>query len=67
MDWLPGARFQALWTERLEHPQESSPFMETYFSNYIEGAEFLVDEAVDIIFEGWSREGWRPGSAAKAA
>jgi Fic family protein len=28
------------------------PFFEAYFSNFIEGTEFAVDEAVQIIFEG---------------
>jgi hypothetical protein len=27
-------------------------FFESYFSNYIEGTEFLVDEAMDIVFRG---------------
>ena len=27
-------------------------FFEAYFSNYIEGTEFLVEEAVDIVFKG---------------
>lgn len=28
------------------------PFYEAYFSNYIEGTEFTVDEAASIVFEG---------------
>jgi prophage maintenance system killer protein len=28
------------------------PFFEAYFSNFIEGTEFLVEEAADIIFKG---------------
>ncbi|MGO4880858.1 MAG: Fic family protein [Bryobacteraceae bacterium] len=28
------------------------PFFEAYFSNFIEGTEFAVDEAVDIVFNG---------------
>lgn len=28
------------------------PFFEAYFSNFIEGTEFAVDEAADIIFKG---------------
>src|SRR5207244_506771 len=28
------------------------PFFEAYFSNFIEGTEFAVDEAADIIFNG---------------
>jgi hypothetical protein len=27
-------------------------FFEAYFSNFVEGTEFLVDEAVEIVFEG---------------
>lgn len=30
----------------------SLPFFEAYFSNFIEGTEFLVEEAADIIFKG---------------
>lgn len=30
----------------------SGAFIEAYFSNFIEGTEFAVDEAVDIVFEG---------------
>jgi hypothetical protein len=29
------------------------PFFEAYFSNFIEGTEFAVDEAADIIFKGY--------------
>src|SRR5207245_8869491 len=28
------------------------PFFEAYFSNFIEGTEFAVDEAADIVFKG---------------
>ena len=28
------------------------PFFESYFSNFIEGTEFEVDEALAIVFEG---------------
>ena len=28
------------------------PFFEAYFSNFIEGTEFAVDEAVDLVFSG---------------
>lgn len=28
------------------------PFYESYFSNYIEGTEFTLDEAADIVFDG---------------
>lgn len=29
------------------------PFFEAYFSNFIEGTEFAVDEAADIVFNGY--------------
>jgi hypothetical protein len=29
------------------------PFFESYFSNFIEGTEFAVDEAADIVFHGY--------------
>jgi fido (protein-threonine AMPylation protein) len=35
-------------TARLQH----LPFFEAYFSNFIEGTEFSVDEAADIVYEG---------------
>jgi len=54
--------FQALFAElanaspvtRLAPANESQalPFFEAYFSNFIEGTEFAVNEAVDIIFGG---------------
>jgi hypothetical protein len=54
--------FQRLFTElagtapvtRLAHPTDGPalPFFEAYFSNFIEGTEFAVDEAVDIVFKG---------------
>lgn len=31
-------------------------FFEAYFSNYIEGTEFLVEEAMDIVFHGFTPE-----------
>jgi hypothetical protein len=31
---------------------EALPFFEAYFSNFIEGTEFAVDEAADIVFKG---------------
>jgi hypothetical protein len=31
---------------------ENAAFIDAYFSNYIEGTEFGVDEAIDIVFEG---------------
>ena len=39
---------------RLERPTDGPalPFFEAYFSNFIEGTEFAVDEAADIIFKG---------------
>ena len=54
--------FQRLFTElartapvtRLARPADGPalPFFEAYFSNFIEGTEFAVDEAVDIVFNG---------------
>lgn len=38
--------------ERSVGGRQSGAFMEAYFSNYIEGTEFSVDEATDIVFEG---------------
>jgi fido (protein-threonine AMPylation protein) len=37
---------------KINNPGSSLPFFEAYFSNFIEGTEFLVSEAVEIIFEG---------------
>jgi len=39
---------------RLERPTDGPalPFFEAYFSNFIEGTEFAVDEAADIVFKG---------------
>jgi len=37
---------------RTEAAKTNLAFFEAYFSNYIEGTEFLVDEAVDIVFNG---------------
>jgi hypothetical protein len=54
--------FQRLFTElagsapvtRIAHPTDgvALPFFEAYFSNFIEGTEFAVDEAADIVFKG---------------
>jgi hypothetical protein len=54
--------FQRLFTElsgtapvtRLARPTDGPalPFFEAYFSNFIEGTEFAVDEAEDIVFRG---------------
>jgi hypothetical protein len=54
--------FQRLFTElsgtapvtRLARPADGPalPFFEAYFSNFIEGTEFAVDEAADIVFNG---------------
>jgi fido (protein-threonine AMPylation protein) len=41
--------------DRPERPEHTGPpfaFFEAYFSNYIEGTEFLVEEAEAIVFEG---------------
>jgi len=55
--------FQRLFTElagtapvtRLARPADGPalPFFEAYFSNFIEGTEFAVDEAADIVFNGY--------------
>ena len=39
---------------RLARPSDGQalPFFEAYFSNFIEGTEFAVDEAADIVFKG---------------
>jgi len=39
---------------RLAHPTDGPalPFFEAYFSNFIEGTEFAVEEAADIVFNG---------------
>ena len=34
------------------YPWRTIAFFESYFSNFIEGTEFLVDEAEDIVFSG---------------
>ena len=75
--------FQRLFTElagtapvtRLARPTDGPalPFFEAYFSNFIEGTEFAVDEAADIVFHGtflkrdrkmpmmcWARGEWYP-------
>jgi len=54
--------FQRLFTElagsapvtRLARPTDGPalPFFEAYFSNFIEGTEFAVDEAAEIVFQG---------------
>ncbi len=54
--------FQRLFAElagtapvtRLAPAEEGTalPFFEAYFSNFIEGTEFAVDEAADIVFKG---------------
>lgn len=36
----------------INHPGPSLPFFEAYFSNFIEGTEFQVEEAAEIIFKG---------------
>ena len=39
---------------RLARPTDGPalPFFEAYFSNFIEGTEFAVDEAAEIVFKG---------------
>lgn len=36
----------------IDHPGSALPFFEAYFSNFIEGTEFLVEEAAEIVFKG---------------
>lgn len=38
--------------ERNAGGRDTLPFFEAYFSNFIEGTEFEVDEAADIVFRG---------------
>jgi hypothetical protein len=49
---------------RLARPTDglALPFFEAYFSNFIEGTEFAVDEAADIVFKGHIPKG-RPEDA----
>jgi fido (protein-threonine AMPylation protein) len=64
--------FQRLFAElagsapvtRLAHPTDgvALPFFEAYFSNFIEGTEFAVEEAEDIVFKGHIPKG-RPADA----
>jgi len=51
-------------TIRLARPTDGPalPFFEAYFSNFIEGTEFAVDEAADIVFKGHIPKG-RPEDA----
>jgi hypothetical protein len=59
--------FEALQAHLLRDPQPERPeqvgslpalsFIEAYFSNWIEGTEFAVDEAEEIVFEGAIPEG----------
>jgi hypothetical protein len=64
--------FQRLYAElagmapvtRLARPTDGDalPFFEAYFSNFIEGTEFAVDEAAAIVFQGLIPQG-RPADA----
>ncbi len=36
----------------IQHSGSSLPFFEAYFSNFIEGTEFQIEEAAEIIFQG---------------
>ncbi|MGH3732951.1 MAG: Fic family protein [Acidimicrobiales bacterium] len=47
---------------RLSNDGKYLPFYEAYFSNFIEGTEFTVDEAEGIIYRGFEPEG-RPADA----
>jgi len=59
--------FEALQAQLLQTPQpqrperpgsqRALPFFEAYFSNWIEGTEFAVDEAEEIVFTGEIPEG----------
>ena len=59
--------FETLQAYLLQNPQPERPqqpdslpalsFIEAYFSNWIEGTEFAVDEAEEIVFEGAIPEG----------
>ncbi|MDQ3724408.1 MAG: Fic family protein [Actinomycetota bacterium] len=59
--------FETLQAHLLKDPQPERPeqpgslpalsFIEAYFSNWIEGTEFAVDEAEEIVFEGTIPEG----------
>jgi hypothetical protein len=59
--------FETLQAHLLRDPQQKRPgqpgsrpalsFIEAYFSNWIEGTEFAVDEAEEIVFEGAIPEG----------
>ncbi len=55
------ALFQALYANVFNHPDDAAPdgiglenfsFFESYFSNFIEGTKFTVEEAEGIIFDG---------------
>src|SRR5260370_7279326 len=47
-----------MWASRSYESRPASsdaiylPFFEAYFSNFIEGTEFLVEEAFDIVYQG---------------
>jgi hypothetical protein len=47
----PSIRTDAHMTDR---GKTNLAFFESYFSNYIEGTEFLVEEAMDIVFHGFT-------------
>ncbi|MBK5218739.1 MAG: Fic family protein [Thermoleophilia bacterium] len=59
--------FEALQSRLLQSPQPNRPaqpnslpalsFIEAYFSNWIEGTEFRLDEAEEIVFDGAVPEG----------
>jgi hypothetical protein len=54
-DELMGALSAYVPIDRPERPAHMGPpfaFFEAYFSNFIEGTEFLVDEAIGIVFAG---------------
>ncbi len=55
---LPVRPAPALTPEGIRH----LAFFEAYFSNFIEGTEFMVEEAADIVFRG-KRVPQRPADA----
>lgn len=58
-DWAPSTRLSLLTSSA---QRASFAFYESYFSNFIEGTEFEVSEAIEIIFEGRTPES-RPADA----
>ena len=61
-DTLAKALRLATPQSRRSNDGEYLSFYEAYFSNFIEGTEFTVDEASDIVYQGFEPEG-RPADA----